>query len=166
MAGSLPDREDAVTYRWERERAPTTWDEDKERVIGGAPEGAFVLPFEEGDELPGEWWHVRDDDTDRIVGYGRLDTTGLGDAEILLASDPDRQGEGIGSFILQRLEDEAAGRGFNYVHNVIRPHGAREQVHEWLTAHGFVGSDEGELRKRVRSTATADHQLRREARPR
>lgn len=151
-----------MTLVWERETNPVAWDRDKQRVIGGAPDGAFVLPFDEGDHLPGEWWHVRDGDGDGapIVGYGRLDTTGLGDAEILLASDPARQGQGIGSFILQRLEDEAAARGFNYVHNVIRPHEEREQVHSWLTAHGFVGSDEGELRKRVKSSEQADHQVR------
>ena len=144
---------------WERESAPVTWDADKQRVIGGAPEGAFVLPFEDGDRVPGEWWHAADGDG-RIVGYGRLDTTGLGDAEILLASDPDRQREGVGSYVLDQLEQEAAGRGFNYVHNVIRDHDAREDVHAWLTSRGFTGSDDGELRKRVRSDRRADHQVR------
>lgn len=69
---------------WVREEAPV-WDADKKRVIGGAPEGAFVIPFADGEELPGEWWSARDDEA--VVGYGRLDTTWGGDAEILLAVD-------------------------------------------------------------------------------
>ena len=146
-----------MELEWEREPAPVTWDEDKERVIGGAPDGAFVLPFDVGDRVPGEWWHATADG--EVVGYGRLDTTGLGDAEVLLASDPDHQGEGIGSFVLARLEHEAAARGFNYVHNVIRPHDARPAVHAWLTARGFTGPDDGELRKRIRSGRDADHQV-------
>lgn len=134
---------------WQREAAPVTWDGDKQRVIGGAPDGAFVLPFDDGDHVPGEWWSVRDE-ADEIVGYGRLDTTGLGDAEILLATAPDRQGQGIGSFMLERLEQEAAGRGINYVHNVVRDHEAADAVEQWLTARGFEGRRDGELRKRVR----------------
>ena len=34
----------APTLAWVREDHPV-WDDDKARVIGGAPEGAFVLPF-------------------------------------------------------------------------------------------------------------------------
>lgn len=147
-----------MALEWVREKAPV-WDDDKRRVIGGAPQGAFVLPFDDGDQLPGEWWHVADDGQE-VVAYGRLDTTGLGDAEILLATAPDRQGEGIGSFTLGRLEDEARSRGFNYVHNVIRDHDARDGVHAWLTSRGFTGPDDGELRKRVRSEERSEHQLR------
>ena len=53
------DSADGLT--WVREEAPV-WDADKSRVIGGAPEGAFVLGFEDGQALPGEWWAVRDAD--------------------------------------------------------------------------------------------------------
>lgn len=143
-----------MTLQWVHEKSPVVWDADKERVIGGAPEGAFVLPFATGDHVPGEWWHVRDDDG-RVVGYGRLDTTWGGDAEVLLATDPDHQGEGIGSFILAHLEDEAAHRGVNYVFNLIREHDQRDQVYDWLTAHGFRGRPDGDLRKRVSTLATA-----------
>jgi GNAT superfamily N-acetyltransferase len=136
---------------WTREPDPR-WDADKRRVIGGAPEGAFVLPFAEGDPLPGDWWRVTDADG-TVVGYGRLDTTWGGDAEILLASDPERQSAGIGSFILDRLEDEAQARGINYVHNTIRPaHPERDLVHDWLVVRGFRGTVDGDLRKRVGST--------------
>ena len=141
-----------MELNWVREESPT-WDADKQRVIGGAPEGAFVIPFQDGEQLPGEWWAVRDGAD--VVGYGRLDTTWGGDAEILLAVDPGRQGKGVGSFALDRLEQEAANRGINYVHNRIREHAERDLVHDWLAVRGFRGPLEGDLRKRVRGT-TAD----------
>ena len=94
-----------MTLTWARDERPV-WDADKARVIGGAPEGAFVIAFHEGDALPGEWFVARDGDD--VVGYGRLDIGWGGDAEILLAVDPERQEAGIGSFVLARLEDEAA----------------------------------------------------------
>lgn len=139
------DSADGLT--WVREEAPV-WDADKSRVIGGAPEGAFVLGFEDGQAVPGEWWAVRDAD-DEVVGYGRLDTTWGGDAEILLAVAPDRQESGIGTFILDRLDDEAAARGINYVHNRIGDHERRDLVHDWLVVRGFRGPIDGDLRKRV-----------------
>lgn len=138
-----------MTLHWVHEKAPV-WDADKQRVIGGAPPGAFVLPFAEGDELPGDWWAVHADGEDGpVVGYGRLDITFGGDAEILLATDPEHRHQGIGTFILARLEEEAAHRGINYVFNTIRAHEQRPQVHAWLTAHGFQGAVDGDLRKRV-----------------
>ncbi len=131
---------------WRREDDPV-WDADKQRVIGGAPEGAFVLPFSDGDPLPGEWWSARQDD--EVVGFGRLDIGWGGDAEILLAVDPGRQEQGVGSFVLDHLEDEAAARGINYVYNVIGEHEQRDLVHDWLVVRGFRGATDGDLRKRV-----------------
>ncbi len=148
-SGGRPGRD----LRWVREDRPV-WDDEKERVIGGAPQGAFVLTFGPGDELPGDWWRVMDGD--EVVGYGRLDTTWGGDAEILMASDPARQGSGVGSFVLARLEDEAESRGINYVHNTIRAeHPQRDLVHDWLVVRGFRGTVDGDLRKRVGSTRGA-----------
>ena len=138
-----------MTLSWARDERPT-WDADKARVIGGAPEGAFVIPFHDGDALPGEWFVARDGD--RVVGYGRLDIGWGGDAEILLAVDPERQESGVGSFVLARLEDEAAARGINYVYNTIRQHEGRELVHDWLVVRGFRGDLDGDLRKRVGSS--------------
>ena len=112
---------------WVREESPV-WDADKARVIGGAPEGAFVLTFSDGEGLPGDWWSARTADGE-VVGYGRLDTTWGGDAEILLAVAPDRQESGIGTFILGKLDEEAASRGLNYIHNRIRDHEQRDAVH-------------------------------------
>jgi GNAT superfamily N-acetyltransferase len=132
---------------WSHEPNPT-WDADKRRVIGGAPEGAFVLPFEDGDRLPGDWWSARNGDGE-VVGYGRLDTTWGGDAEILLAVANDRQESGVGTFILDKLDDEAASRGINYIHNRIRDHEQRDLVHDWLVVRGFRGPIDGDLRKRV-----------------
>jgi GNAT superfamily N-acetyltransferase len=140
-------RDSANRLLWVHEESPR-WDADKDRVIGGSPEGAFVIPFKDGDELPGDWWSARDPDG-TVVGYGRLDTTWGGDAEILLAVASDRQTTGIGSFILAKLEDEAAARGINYVHNRIREHEQRDLVHDWLVVRGFSGPVDGDLRKRV-----------------
>jgi GNAT superfamily N-acetyltransferase len=134
------------TLAWVREVDPV-WDADKQRVIGGAPDGAFVLPFRTGDDLPGEWWSARDGDV--VLGYGRLDIGWGGDAEILLAVDPDRQQQGVGGFVLEHLEVEAATRGMNYVHNKIREHAARDLIHDWLVVRGFRGAVDGYLRKRV-----------------
>ena len=134
---------------WVREDAPV-WDADKRRIIGGAPEGTFVLPFSDGDPLPGEWWSARDGST--VVGYARLDIGWGGDAEILLAVDPERQEQGIGSFLLASLEEEAGSRGINYVYNTIREHEGRELVHDWLVVRGFRGPLDGDLRKRVGAT--------------
>jgi GNAT superfamily N-acetyltransferase len=111
-----------------------------------------VIPFRDGDPVPGEWWSARDGGPDgEVVGYGRLDIGWGGDAQILLAVDPSRQEEGIGSFVLARLEDEAAARGINYVYNTIREHEDRDLVHDWLVVRGFRGSVAGDLRKRVGS---------------
>ena len=139
---------------WTREEHPV-WDDDKVRVIGGSPDGAFVLPFALGADLPGDWWRVTDEQG-AVVGYGRLDTTWGGDAEILMASDPAAQGVGVGSFLLERLEEEAESRGINYVHNTIRAeHPQRDLVHDWLVVRGFRGTVDGDLRKRVGSTRGA-----------
>ncbi|SDT11618.1 Acetyltransferase (GNAT) family protein [Nocardioides scoriae] len=138
---------------WVREPEPV-WDADKRRVIGGAPAGAFVLPFQDGDALPGEWWSAREGGTHgEVLGYGRLDVSWGGDAEVLLAVDPARQRGGVGSFVLASLEEEASARGLNYVYNTIREHDQREQVHDWLVVRGFRGSADGDLRKRVLADA-------------
>jgi GNAT superfamily N-acetyltransferase len=139
-----------MALTWERDDPPV-WDDDKQRVIGSAPAGTFVIPFRDGDALPGEWFLVRDGEGGPVVGYGRLDIGWGGDAEILLAVDPQRQEQGIGSFVLARLEDEAASRGINYVYNTIGQHDGRELVHDWLVVRGFRGGLDSDLRKRVGS---------------
>lgn len=158
----VADSADDLT--WQREERPV-WDADKARIIGGAPSGAFVVTFDDGEELPGEWWSASDSTGD-VVGFGRLDTTWGGDAEILLAVAPDRQEGGVGSFILDRLDDEAAGRGINYLRNRIRDHARRDVVHDWLVVRGFRGPVDGDLSRRVgRSWRTAPRSAHEPAEP-
>jgi GNAT superfamily N-acetyltransferase len=134
---------------WIHEAAPV-WDEEKQRVIGGAPQGALDVRHEPGSQLSGDWWSATDE-SGVVVGYGWLDATWGGDAEVLLAVDPDRQGEGVGAFVLNRLEQEAATRGINYVYNTVREtHPDRDRVQDWLAVRGFRGSvSDPTMRKRV-----------------
>ena len=145
--------ETAVGLRWVREDRPL-WDEAKQRVIGGAPKGALDIGFPPGSALPGDWWRAVDE-ADRTVGYGWLDATWGGDAEVLLAVDPDAWNRGVGGFVLDHLELEAGSRGLNYVYNTVREtHPDRERVHDWLAARGYMGGTaDTALRKRVGSTS-------------
>jgi len=133
--------------RWVKEDDPR-WDADRERVFGTVPEGVFRAEARQpGDRLSGDWWRV--EGPDRVIGYGWLDDV-WGDAEILLAVEAGARGTGAGAFALARLEDEAAVRGLNYVVNVVRDtHPEREAVTAWFCAHGFAGTEDGRLRKRV-----------------
>jgi N-acetylglutamate synthase-like GNAT family acetyltransferase len=136
-----------VALRWVREDDPT-WDADKERVFSTVPDGVFpALPRSPGERLASDWWHV--ERAERVVAYGWLDDV-WGDAEILLAVEEPARGSGAGRFALQRLEQEAAVRGLNYVVNVVREgHPDRERVQAWFLAHGFRGTEDGRLRKHV-----------------
>lgn len=133
---------------WSREDRPT-YDADKARIIDGAPDGALSFSFTEGQELPGDWFLAKDGDA--VVGLGTLDTTWGGDAELTLAVDPERSGEGVGSYVLRQLEREAASRDINYVYNTVRDgHPQRDEVHDWLAVRGYVGNErDASLRKRV-----------------
>lgn len=132
---------------WHRETAPV-WNEDKQRIVGGAPPGAINLgTFAPGAVVPGDWFRVEGDG--RVVGYGWMDHA-WGDAEILLAVDPGSQDGGIGTFILDRLEDEAAARGINYVYNVVPDrHPDPAGLERWLLRRGFVASQDDRLLKRA-----------------
>jgi ribosomal protein S18 acetylase RimI-like enzyme len=131
--------------RWVREAEPR-WNDDKYRIIAGAPSGAFDVRLTgaaEGALLPGAWWRVEDDG--RVVGYGWLDVS-WGDAEILLAVDPSAQRSGVGSFILDHLEAEARKMGLRYLTNIVRPsHPQADQVTGWLSRRGFRASEDGRL---------------------
>ena len=135
--------------KWVKE-SPGRWDATKLAIIGGAPEGALDIDdYKDGDLLPGEWWHV--ERNGKIVGYGWIDQT-WGEAEILLVVCPDQQGKGIGTFILDNLEREAAAHGNTYLYNVVLPtHPDRENVTRWLIARHFEAShDDERLIRRVR----------------
>jgi GNAT superfamily N-acetyltransferase len=138
--------EKAMDFKWIAENPPQ-WDEPKAKIVGGAPEGIFETAGRSPGELvPGEWWRVEDDAG--VAGYGWMDVT-WGDAEILLAVAPDRQGSGVGTFILDQLEQEAAKHGVNYLLNVVRPtHPDREGISAWLGKRGFSRSHDDELLRR------------------
>jgi N-acetylglutamate synthase-like GNAT family acetyltransferase len=138
----------ARTLRWVHEDDPR-WDADRQRVFASVPAGVFSAAAREpGERLPSDWWRVERDG--RVVGYGWLDDV-WGDAEILLAVDAAERRGGIGGYILDRLEDEAAARGLNYVLNVVREsHPDRDALTAWLQARGFTATEHGRLRKQVR----------------
>lgn len=139
-----------MALEWTHEDTPR-WDEGKARIVGGAPPGSLEVPkLEPGDLVPGEWFRVGEDGT--TVGYAWMDCN-WGDAEILLAIESERRGRGIGAFVLDRLEAEAASRGLNYLVNAVRPsHPQRAEVTRWLESHGFSPSGDGLLKRRVRRT--------------
>jgi N-acetylglutamate synthase-like GNAT family acetyltransferase len=131
---------------WIREPA-ARWDPDKHRIIGSAPAVFQVASSAPGAVLPGDWWRVEDDG--RVVGYGWMDYS-WGDAEVLLAVESGTQTRGVGTFILDRLDEEAAERGLNYLYNVIpAQHPDKSGLKRWLLRRGFVGAKEGDLFKRT-----------------
>lgn len=138
-----------MELNWVRDDNPA-WDDDKQRVIGGSPPGALELTYSPGTSLPGDWWSARNSEG-AVLGYGWLDATWGGDAEVLLAVDGNAQGQGVGSFILRNLENEAGRKGLNYVYNTVRAtHPDREGVHDWLAVRGYKGSStDTALRKRT-----------------
>jgi GNAT superfamily N-acetyltransferase len=136
-----------MSLDWIREH-PANWDADKARIVGGAPAGTFDLgDIESGAPLAGEWWRVEEDGV--TAAYAWIDSV-WGDAEMLLAVDPARQGRGIGTFVLDRLEQEAGQRGLHYIYNVVRPdHPDKERVTAWLEARAFEPTPDGTLRRKV-----------------
>jgi GNAT superfamily N-acetyltransferase len=138
----------ATGLQWIREDAPC-WDADKQRLFGEAALAATALnPPAPGALVADEWWHVADA-AGVIVGYGWLDSE-WGDAEVTFIVAPDRRGEGVGGFIIDHLEAEAAARGLNYIYNVVPATSPNpEWVTAWLVGQGFVAGD-GDLRRRVR----------------
>ena len=135
-----------MTRRWIHE-APARWDAGKEAVLGGAPAGALDVEALRGAGiLPGDWWRVEEDG--RTVAYGFMDAV-WGDAEILVAVGPGAQGQGVGAYVLERLEEEARARGLRYLYNVVPPtHPRGAEVTRWLTSRGFKSSEEGGVLRR------------------
>jgi len=138
-----------VSLRWIRDN-PARWDVHKAKIVGGAPVGVFDTRYRacrEGDLIPCEWWRVERDG--EVVGFGWLDVV-WGDAEILLATDPEAAGSGVGGFILEQLEAEASSRGLRYLYNVVRPtHPRAAEVTRWLEKRGFHASEDGRLTRGV-----------------
>ena len=135
-----------MALAWVREPL-AVWNSDKQRIIGGSPSVFAVSASPPGAVLPGDWWRV--EDGDRTLGFGWMDYS-WGDAEILLAVEPHSQSRGVGTFILDRLDEEAATRGLNYLYNVIpAQHPDPDGLKRWLLKRGFAGAKEGELFKRT-----------------
>jgi GNAT superfamily N-acetyltransferase len=136
-----------MSLEWIKE-SPPYWDGDKAAVVGGAPDGIFeISSYNDGDLIAAEWWRVEEAGT--VLGYGWMDHT-WGDAEILLVVGEEARGRGVGTFILDRLEEEARDRGLNYMFNVVRPtHPDREGVTRWLEGRGFKASEDGLLKRQV-----------------
>jgi GNAT superfamily N-acetyltransferase len=136
-----------MAFAWIHEPAPC-WDARKATVIGTAPPGVFDFgTCREGDLLPGEWWRAEHEG--RVAGYGWLDCN-WGDGEILLVVAPELQGTGIGSFIMERLQDEARARGLNYLYNVVpASHPDPAGLAAWLRRRGFEPRGDGRLMRRV-----------------
>ncbi len=136
-----------MALSWTREPAPI-WDAAKQRVLADLSVHLLGLnEVSEGQRLADEWWRVEDGES--VVGFGRLDDT-WGDAEILVAVEPDSQGRGVGSFILEHLESEASQRGLNYLYNVVHPeHPEHDEIRAWFLARGFTPGTEAELRKQL-----------------
>jgi GNAT superfamily N-acetyltransferase len=128
---------------------PAKWDDDKQRIVGGAPDGVFEIGGTPGSLVPGEWWRV--EDGGKTVGYGWMDVT-WGWAPVLVAVDPEAQRQGVGHFIMDQLESEAKKRGLHYIFNVIpATHPDPDGVAAWLESAGFESaqSDHKMLRRKV-----------------
>jgi GNAT superfamily N-acetyltransferase len=98
---------------------------------------------------------VRVTDGDEIAGYGWLDSE-WGDARITFFVAPGQRGRGVGQFILECLEDEAAARGLNYIYNIVpETHPDGRWITSWLSAHGFREASRGQLRRQVQPGRTS-----------
>ena len=140
-----------MTLHWTREDAPR-WDADKQRLLGPAELASVGLDQPApGAPVADEWWRVTDDAGD-VVGYGWLDSE-WGDAQITFWVAPARRGAGIGGFIVDHLESEAAGRGLNYIYNVVPDtHPDPAWMRHWLSLHGFMLGT-GDWRRQVHAPA-------------
>ena len=142
-----------MALQWQHEN-PALWDAHKARIVGAEPPGVFDSRYANvraGQLVPGEWWRVEEDG--EVVAYGWLDVN-WGDAEVLLATEPGRRGQGIGSFVMAHLEAEAARRGLNYLTNLVRPtHPDGAQLAAWLEKRGFIEVADGRHVRSVRRAA-------------
>jgi GNAT superfamily N-acetyltransferase len=112
-----------MTLMWTKE-ASARWDANRQRLFGPAELAAVGLAAPEPEApVADEWWRVTDGDD--VAGYGWLDSE-WGDARITFFVAPGQRSRGVGHFILEHLEAEAAARRLNYIYNVVpETHSAR-----------------------------------------
>ena len=151
MNGRRAGKGSVMTLMWTKEASPR-WDADKQRLFGPVELAAVGLASPgPGEPVADEWWRVTDDD---VAGYGWLDTE-WGDARITFFVAPGRRGRGVGHFILEHLEAEAAARGLNYIYNVVpETHPDGPWIKNWLSMHGFREASRGQLRRQVEASDT------------
>jgi GNAT superfamily N-acetyltransferase len=140
---------EVMTLTWTKENSPR-WDAGKQQLFGPAELAAVGMPAP-APEAPvaNEWWRVTEGDA--LAGYGWLDSE-WGDARITFVVAPGQRGRGVGRFILERLEDEAAARGLNYIYNVVPDtHPDGMWIRNWLSMNGFHEASRGQLRRQVLS---------------
>ncbi|GAB2479969.1 benzoate-CoA ligase family protein [Jatrophihabitans fulvus] len=150
-----PPPADTGRLHWRKEEIPR-WDDAKQRLFGDAELASVGMTRPgSGDVVANEWWQVTDD-AGTVLGYGWLDSE-WGDAQISFLVAPAHRGAGIGEFVVGRLEAEAAARGLNYVYNRVPDgHPDAAWMTDWLVSHGFSGSPDGTLRRRVGAPAPLD----------
>lgn len=136
-----------MSLEWIHE-SPARWDPAKASVIGSAPPRVFDFSkYDAGALLPGDWWRV--ERSGKVLGYGWMDAT-WGDAEVLLCVSSDERASGVGTFIMDKLEEEARKRGLNHLYNVIpAAHPEPEQLRAWLTKRRYAPSEDGKVLRRV-----------------
>lgn len=138
----------SITLTWRKEQTPR-WDADKDTLFGDEElAGVGMTRPADGAALADEWWRVEDGDG-TVLGYGWLDSQ-WGDAHITFVVSPAARGQGIGGFILNRLEHAARTRGLNHIYNRIPDsHPDRDFMAAWLAHNGFTENRNGELHRQV-----------------
>lgn len=142
----MVDRKTRMDLGWTADPAPS-WDADRKRIVGAWP-GSFpeLATANDGAPLPGRWWSAERGAA--RMGFGWMDVT-WGDAEVWLAVSPDMARTGVGSFILDRLVEEARKQGLRYMYNRIPPsHPDPSRLTSWLERRSFGLSGDG-LYKRL-----------------
>ena len=125
------------------------WDADKQRLFDDAALRSVGMdPSRDGARSPtnGGGWSPTTARSSATAGS----TASGGTRRSRSSSIPAHRGEGIGAFVLDRLEDEAHKRGLNYIYNVVPDtHPDRAWMTGWLEQHGLHESSQGDLRRQV-----------------
>jgi GNAT superfamily N-acetyltransferase len=117
----------------------SVWDTEKEIIFAEVSDGTFdnLNNLELGSQLNQEWWKLIDDN-ERVLGFGWINYEN-GDFEISLVVDTNHQGEGLGSFIIEKLEAIALEKGFNEVVAIVKKTNPNsEEMIDWLYKKSYV----------------------------